>query len=249
MLAWWADELAGRDLRRISLVGNIKPALVGATQRQHRIAVLKSLYAWLRKERNLLSVAEDPTFQTLPTPQARPQQWTREKVIPVEDYRKVRELVAPHWRDGMDVQAATGWHVTELIRFAMAGSIAPAPDDEQEGTAGILVCPQTKAGEPLRTRVGPELLGAARRLLERGMFTRRHYGIAINKACKDAGVARFTPGRFRHTVATYAINRGADPASVAAFLNHKSARTTRRFYATHAAARRVPTLSAVSATM
>jgi len=33
-------------------------------------------------------------------------------------------------------------------------------------------------------------------------------------------------------VATWAIERGDDPAAVAAFLGHKSPATTRRFYAT-----------------
>ncbi len=86
------------------------------------------------------------------------------------------------------------------------------------------------------------MLDAANRLLKRGVFTRQRYGQAINRACDVAGIARFSPGRFRHTVATVAINAGADPAAVAAFLNHKSPRTTRRFYATHAAPKRVPTL-------
>ena len=31
-----------------------------------------------------------------------------------------------------------------------------------------------------------------------------------------------------------AINAGADPAAIAAFLGHKSPATTRKFYATHA---------------
>lgn len=38
------------------------------------------------------------------------------------------------------------------------------------------------------------------------------------------------------SVATWAINQGADPATVAAFLNRKRLRTTMRFYATHATA-------------
>ncbi|WNG41678.1 site-specific integrase [Archangium violaceum] len=50
------------------------------------------------------------------------------------------------------------------------------------------------------------------------------------------------PGRFRHSVATWAIEKGATPASVAAFLNHKSLAITRRFYATHAVPTKVPAL-------
>src|SRR6218665_331293 len=55
-------------------------------------------------------VAEDPTFGRLRVPQARPEQWKRDKVILREHYLLAREHLAPHWRDGMDVQAGTGWH-------------------------------------------------------------------------------------------------------------------------------------------
>jgi hypothetical protein len=70
--------------------------------------VLKALYSWLRKEKHVLDVTQDPTFQTLTVPQTRPEQWKREKVIPREHYQLAREHLAPHWRDGMDVQAGTG---------------------------------------------------------------------------------------------------------------------------------------------
>lgn len=240
-LAWWADQLKGLDLRRVSLVDHIKPALKGAGNGPHRIAVLKSVYSWLRKEKHLITVKEDPTFQTLVVPQARPEQWKRVKVIPREHYLLAREHLAPHWRDGMDVQAGTGWHVTELIRFAKEGSVEPYRGDA-EGVAGVLVCPQTKSGESLRTAVSSDVLDAGKRLLERGTFGREKYGMAVGSACKAAGIAPFTPGRFRHSVATWAIEKGADPASVAAFLNHKSPSTTRRFYATHAVPAKIPTL-------
>jgi len=73
---------------------------------------------------------------------------------------------------------------------------------------------------------------AGKRLLARGSLSFEKYGLAIKGACTGAGIPPFTPGRFRHSVATWAIEKGADPASVAAFLNHKSPSTTRRFYST-----------------
>ena len=63
-LAW------NRDVKKNS-------ALKGSGNGPHRIAVLKSVYSWLRKEKHLLLVNEDPTFQTLVVPQARPEQWKR----------------------------------------------------------------------------------------------------------------------------------------------------------------------------
>jgi hypothetical protein len=133
----------------------------------------------------------------------------------------------------MDVQAGTGWHVSELVRFAKMGRVEPYRG-EAEGIAGVLVCPQTKSGEPLRTAVSAEVLKAGKRLVERGSFSFEKYCLAIKAACKAAGIPPFTPGRFRHSVATWAIENEADPASVTAFLNHKSPTTTQRFYATHA---------------
>jgi len=60
----------------------------------------------------------------------------------------------------------------------------------------------------------------------------------------NAAGATFNPGYLRHSVANWVINAGADPASVAAFLGHKSLVTTKRFYATHAILAVVPTLAA-----
>ena len=62
-LAWWADQLKGRDLRKLTLLDDIFPALEGAKARGHRIAVLKRIYSWLRKVKHVLSVAEDPDLR------------------------------------------------------------------------------------------------------------------------------------------------------------------------------------------
>jgi integrase len=52
-----------------------------------------------------------------------------------------------------------------------------------------------------------------------------------------------TAGSFRHTVATEAIERGATPEQVSAFLGHRSPQTTKRFYATLSVPPKIPTLS------
>lgn len=155
------------------------------------------------------------------------------------------------WAEALTIQAGTGWHTTEIVRFAATGSIEPLPKSvQQEGVAGVLVCPQHKSGEPIRTRVSAAVVEAAKRLLAHGAISREWYDRAVRAACKavkrpdgKVGIPVFTPGRLRHSVATWAIEAGADPASVAAFLGHKSPRTTRRFYATHASPAKVPTLA------
>ncbi len=127
----------------------------------------------------------------------------------------------------------TGWHLTELERFAKGGRV----DKHPRLKGRVLLCPHTKGGAPLRTAVTADVAAAATRLLERGYLR----GDELNRAIKRTG-AKFNPGSMRHSVATWAINSGADPAAVAAFLGHKSPATTRKFYATHAVPLKVPTM-------
>ncbi len=249
-LAWWAGTLKGLDLRRVSLALHIKTALDTAKGQAHRIAVLKALYSWLRKERHTLTADEDPTFGTLAVPQSDPNaRALKDKSISRKQYLAARKRLDGHWRDALDLQAGTGWHVTEVQRFAKGGAVEAHPRKGVKGVGGVLVCPETKAGGSLRTAVGADVLAAAKRLRKRGTFGTERYGMALKAACEAAVAAKelkphevFTPGRMRHSVATWAINAGADPATVSAFLNHKSPRTTRKFYATHAVPTKVPTL-------
>jgi integrase len=274
ILAWWGERLEGIDLRKVSLHDHVLPPLKRATTRHHRIAILKGLFTWLRTEVHRVTTAEDPVFGQLKVPQARAAQLTRSKLVPrdhvllvieqlraeEEERRAAREArkVLPlkkeprdaPWSAALTLQAGTGWHTTEVQRFAAEGSIEPLPKHAaQEGVAGVIVCPMRKSGEPQRTRVGPEVLEAAKRLRAHGGFSREWYDRAVVAACAtvkrpdgEAGIPAFTPGRLRHSVASWAIDAGADPAQVAAFLGHRSPRTTRKFYATHSAPTKVPTL-------
>ena len=171
-----------------------------------------------------------------------PVAWPKNKTIPADHHQKARAHLAGHWAAGMDVQAGTGWHITEVKRFAEGGAIEAHPNGDVEGVAGVLVCPEAKGGGELRTPVSATVLAAARLLLLRGGFDVARYRNAVKAACVAAGVPVFTPGRFRHTVGTAAINSGANAAQVSAFLNHKDPRTLKRFYATHAVVAKIPTL-------
>lgn len=232
----WLTVLGTVDLKRVSLSRDIEPALKGdsASVRQKRIAVLKALYGWLRKVLHTVSPTEDPTFGTLAVPQLPPAQLTKEKAFSQKDFRAVLKKLSGNSADAATVQAATGWHLTETIRFARSGEI--------EGN--VLICPMTKGGEPLRSSVSKRAAAAARRLREHGTLNEKHYREALLKAHEEAGLKPGTvnPGKFRHSVATDAINRGASPAEVSGFLGHKSPRTTKRFYATFATPKKIPTL-------
>jgi integrase len=253
-LAWWMEALKGVDLRRATLRDHIMPKLEGdkVTAKGHRIAVLKILYAWLRTERRVLATVDDPTYGALKVPQVQPAQHKKSKVIPAEHLALVLEgLASDRWRDLLRVLAGTGMHVSELERFSKDGTLEPLPrDGKSEGAAGVIVIPTTKSGETLRVAVSKPVLEAATRVLEAGSFDRRKLGKAIKSACLAVkrpdgkfGIPVFGPGRLRHTVATAAVNAGADIAAVSSFLGHKSPRTTRRFYSTLGTPRKIFTLA------
>jgi hypothetical protein len=118
-------------------------------------------------------------------------------------------------------------------RFAVGGTIEPLPRNaQQEGVAGVLVCPRHKSGDPHRTRVSAAVLEAAKRLLSYGSFATGHkgrggtaYNRAIRAACAavkrpdgGVGIPPFTVGMIRHSVATHAVNACGSVQAVAEFL-------------------------------
>jgi hypothetical protein len=150
-VGWWARKLEGISLARASLTGQIEPALVGVKARAHRIATLKAVYSWLRKHTHSLTPAQDPTFGTLSVPRSDPNaRLMKDKAVSKKDYQKAREHLDGHWRAALDVQAGTGWHITEVKRFAEGGAIEDHPRNAK-GVAGVLVCPEAKAGGLIRT--------------------------------------------------------------------------------------------------
>ena len=238
ILAWWAERLRGVDLRAASVRDSILPALDEAAGKAHKVAVLKAIYTWLRRVRRVITLAEDPTAAgalTIPAP--RKQHGVSPKAVPREHVELARQHLVGGWADALDLQTQTGWHVTEVQRFAIAGEIEPpTPAQKQQGVAGILMVGH-KSGEQHRTAVGADTLAAAQRLRERNGFAISWYHRAVKSACKAAGIKPFGPGVMRHSVATWAIKEGADVATVSTFLGHRSAQTTKKLYATHATPR------------
>lgn len=260
-LAWWAEQLGGRDLRGLSLPMHIVPALDGTIERParvkgraHKIATLKALYSWLRKERHLLSSAEDPTAD-LSVPQSQPAQRRMQKELTPEQVQRVVAELAPErrrarlaaeraidieqvrhmtdYRPHLRLGASTGWHVTELHRFAACGRILdPAAHQVADGTAAILETIH-KNGEVFRTRVGPIGAAAARELLEVGGFSVERYAAAVAEAAEAAGVHGFR-GALRHSALTWAADRAGERAAQES-ARHKSPRTSKKFYAERAA--------------
>jgi integrase len=238
-LSWWGSVLSGRDLRSMSLEMDLLPALEGMPARRQRVETIKRLYSWLRTDRVGLRVkpAEDPTFGALHVPQARPEQWKRIKAPPYEHVMKVQERLSGHWRAAFIVLAGTGWHFREAQRFARAGEVERHPVNGNP----VLYCPQRKSGEPMRTEVSDAVAAAAKELRKHGALDKYCFILELRRASAEAKVPALKPGSIRHGVATWAQNNGATLAQIAAFLGHKSPRTTKRLYATHGVAEKVPT--------
>jgi integrase len=225
-LADWTEDLKSRDLRRLSLP-ELKEIIANRkTCRQHRIIALKAFCNWLRTEKHILDRKDDVTLD-LAVPQAVPEKRKRRKAVALEVVRAVLDHLAPAYRDCLYLQCHTGWHTTELARFARDPESRIAP-----GRDGVLCVLQVqhKNGDTTRTPVtDPEAFAAATRIVARGGLPRR-MNTALKAACAAAGVPRFTFGVMRHTVATWAVEAGSRPEDVSAFLNHRSKRTTEQFY-------------------
>src|SRR6266850_7407295 len=188
LLAWWAEKLISVDLRGASLREAVLPPLERAPGKSHKIAVLKAVYTWLRKVKREIALDEDPTAAgglTMPPPR-KPQRLS--KAVSREHVERARKHLIGSWRDALDLQKETGWHVTEIQRFASDGDIEPpVPSQRELGIAGVLVV-KHKSGEQHRTAVSATTLKAAQRLRERVGFSVAWYQRAVKAACKAAGL-------------------------------------------------------------
>jgi integrase len=158
----------------------------------------------------------------------------------VGHYTKARKHLSGRYRWALDVLAGTGIHAASLPRFVKDGRFE-AYRGTNKKVAGVIVFPEEKDREEHRVAVSAEVLKAAKRLRAEGYLHLGRFAKALERACTKAKVEPHTPGRYRHAVATWAVNKGADLGAVASFLGHRSPTTTRKFYATHATAAKVPT--------
>jgi site-specific recombinase XerD len=263
-IAWWAERLFGQDLRKLdtrtilrSLRVNQDPLGDYVTCYAHRIATIKHLYSWLTDIQHgagVLEPAENPTV-AIKVPQSRRAQATKLKVFSAEDFKRVFEILGQDrggrrigyaeghsWRqDVLLVLVDTGWHFSEVRRFAQAGEFEPLPEGRaRDGWVGLVV--KHKNGGRHATEVGPLVAEAAGRLRARGHVPKWTLWASMRRISNRLGLkVAVTPGRFRHFVATYAKNKGAHQNAITTFEGHKSENTTLT-YNLRAVPARVPTL-------
>lgn len=222
-LNWWKEQLDERPLVSVRLAA-IHEILGELPARKDRIVAIKHLYAYLRKT-GQIKAGEDPTLNTLSVPQSQPEQDTsgKSKVIPEDAFRKTLPFMVPEVADCCRLMAGIGCHVSEVLKFIKSGSV-------EGNVLGFL----HKNGHVHKLEVPEDIAAAARRLKASGWaLARETIYKAIRRACDEAEVEPWTPGRFRHTFATTALEKGIDPVACAVALGHDP-RTMLRFYATHA---------------
>lgn len=225
-LSDWCDAIGHRDLRAVQL-SELRLLLDNRwpKRRANRIKALKGYCRWLR-ERGDLKRDQDPALE-LRVPQAKPEKWRRRKVVPHEDVTATLRHLPQPTQDVLRLLAATGWHLSEVYRFASSGELV-----DKVGDVLAVAMVRHKSGDIARTPIlYPEHLEAARRLralggLPKRMTLARHQ----RKACREAAVPWFGLGQMRHSVLTWGVERGASMQDAAEFAHHKSTATTRRFY-------------------
>src|SRR6266849_2527647 len=204
-LRWWSECFDLRPLTNMTL-SRVLECLDGQVSRADRIKSLKHLYSWLRQT-DQITAAEDPTLDTLPVPQSKPEQDTAgSKVIEEEDFRAVLPKLQPVVADICRVLAGTGCHLSEALRLIQTGKL-----EERPAPALPVLCFRHKGGHIHRVEVTASVAEAAKRLIGAPLPGRSTVYHSIERACDGAGVERWTPGRFRHTFATNARARGVPP--------------------------------------
>jgi hypothetical protein len=281
-LEWWATRLAdadGRalDLRRVRredifrlLDGDPKAGISKAGGARKKQAVLKSLYGWLRRHRRgeRIGPTEDPLADVPNLPGGVAQTKINKYVPPENVHAVIDDLVARGslYGHALCVQAGTGWHTRELLRYVAAGRVDSVPSYVREpGVTAVLVGPRHKSGKEHVTKVGRTVEQSARILLGaepegdapsidgrartykgkgevRGSISERHYVEVVHKTCDQLEIPRFNPAWMRHTNATHAVQAGAKKEAVGGFLGHADAAMVDLHYATRAIPPKVPTI-------
>ncbi len=292
-MEWWAVRLADSDGHALDLRatqnpqrerqkvtrevifrhldGDPKAGIPKAGGIRKKQAILKSLYGWLRRHRRgeRIGPQEDPLAEVPNLPGGVAQANGVDKYVPQENVHAVIDKLVSRgslFGHALCVQAGTGWHTKELLRFVAGGRVDLVPSYVREpGVTAVLVGPKHKSGKEHITKVGRTVEQSARILLGdepegdvpaldgragtfrgkgqvRGSISERHYVEAVHKTCKKLGLPRFNPAWMRHTNATHGIQVGAKKAAVGEFLGHADEKMVDLHYATKAIPPKVPTI-------
>lgn len=230
-LYWWHRHLGSAPVAGLSIAA-VALHLRGRDGRdipgaRHRREALKAICSWCAKTGRIEGLS---SLSAWPVGTVAPAQWSKPKTIPEKAVEAIAVALPKPWRWAWRLQAATGWHTSEVWRFAASG----------EMNAGAGTCTtRHKSGKPHSTRVPPEVMEAAERLRVAGVGEADHrprlYAEAVKAATRALAFPDYRAGWLRHTLATAALERGHTPDAVGAFLGHTSGAMVRRVYGITAA--------------
>lgn len=227
----WLEAFNGQDLRALS-TADLKSHLARwPTAKRYRTLAIKGFYTWLRREKGLLKMSEDPSVD-LEMPSFKPAKLTRKKVVEQDVVMKVMAELSGPTRDVLRLLAGTGLHITEARRFAQVGELFERTPEQGAGVLANLAV-KHKSGQLHVVAISDEeVLAAAKRLkAARDLPTSTWLAQLMREACDRAKVKpRITLGVMRHSVATWLARDGVPLAEIADFLGHQSTVTTAKFY-------------------
>lgn len=239
-LATWGEDLAGADLRKLS-VQNLKLLLTKhQTAKAKRVASLKSFTAFFRTELNTLPAGEDPTLglmslQYVPAKMKKEKGYSKETIeavyAAIHDWETERTAPDAHGRTRPVGCIATnrreGWGTLQGVRdvlvmrakFGMhqseidrlsSGAAILKPLKGQGEIAGTVRFTH-KSGQDHTLSLDAQGFAAAQRLATKGGAISYSYVRATLKyAARRAGVAAFLPGELRHSFITIARTEGRE---------------------------------------
>lgn len=241
LLRDWLRALGGVDLRRVKATEHIKPALrTWTTSVPARVVALKAFYSWLRKEKGIVKHHEDPTPDVrIPERNAAKETATGARDVPFARVQAVYAHLRADVRDILLLLTGTGWHLSEVRRFAENGEIRKDPTGRHLAT---LVTFHKRREKAVAGLMHQEHVDAARRLREKGdMLSSNTLAGLMRQANRAAGIGTDERpvffGDMRHSVGTWAIEAGDDIRDIARAYNHESEKMLRRHYVRHAVPR------------
>lgn len=233
---WFQASTFDQYYQHLRTVRQLQPSSVRSAHR-----ALYAFFAWLAKRRripyNPVSEVEAPK-----APRRIPRRTAPEEYQRLLDYLKPKTWIDLRDRLMLHTLFLSGIRVAELVRLTVA----------DYDVANRLLTVQRKGGdqhlvpllEPVRAAFVAYLFqrpawpgdqvflsSAGGGHVVDGALTVRGARLRITRLCERAGVPRLTPHRFRHGLARYMLDQGADPKLIQRILGHERLSTTTDLYA------------------
>lgn len=230
-LEGWMMAFDGTDLRHVTVADLKRELGQWPTAQRYRTIAIKGFFRWLRQEKGLLKHSEDASLD-LAVPRVSPAKLRRKRALERTHVERAYAQLRPGpARDVVRLQAATGLHFSEVVRFASEGELfPPTPEQRKGGVLANLAVKHKTGALHVVALVDRDVFEAAGRLKGQALPSIAAVNWAVEAACRAAKVPTWTIGVLRHSVATWLAFAGTPLAQIAELLGHRSPTTTANFY-------------------